>query len=90
MIPNIEIRLYLVDRYINGYKLNDPFYLKIKNILIKKIKNITTNNTLQKQLSNYIGNFDYITANIYKDLATEYLIKHKKISPSLSDIFNII
>ena len=63
MIPNIEIRLYLVDRYINGYKLNDPFYLKIKNILIKKKADITLTFTFTFAFTvrGYSHSFDDVT-----------------------------
>ena len=63
---------------------------KIKDSLyeiIHKEKEITS---LEALLHDYIGDYNIITANLYHDLADQYVIEHKNKDNKTADIFNVI
>lgn len=88
-----EIRLVLIDRYLNGYSMCDTRYANIIHELWNLIQNKIETKSLLACLKPILGEYNQITAAIYHEIAYKYLLKNKykyKKRPTLAEIYTIL
>lgn len=80
-----DIRLHLIERYVNGYTAFDTKYDEIKNMILKEIGSNCTKEKLQRILQKYLGKYTDYSAGLYYEILCIYITKvlHKKPDPDL-------
>lgn len=87
MLDSTNIKLFLINRSIYGYKVNDTKYKNLVNIIITKKR---FNENLDDILKIYIGRFNTINGEIYIDIAKKYYKRLHKRTPNEEEILNLI
>lgn len=85
----LNIKTHLIDRFLNGYTLNDLRYSQILEYLFEVIKKEPELTSLEDLIQNYLGRYNVITADTYHTLAIRYLTSKKK-TPNVNDIFQLV
>lgn len=89
-INNKTIEICLLNRYMNGYTYNDDNYEKIKTTLFQDIKLMGNIQQVLNYLKENIGNYNYLTEELYYEFLI-YFIKNKMHkNPSLDYILTIL
>jgi len=88
-VTSLIMKKHLLHRYINNCKLHDELYQKIRDLLYEIIHKVKFVASLEDVLHDYMGDYNIITAQIYHDLADQYLIEHKN-KYKTHDIFDVI
>ncbi len=80
-----NIRLHLIERYVNGYTAFDTKYDEIKDMILKEIGSNCTKEKLHKILQKHLGPYSDYTGGLYYEILCVYITKilHKKPTPDL-------
>lgn len=80
-----DIRLHLIDRYVNGYNLLDEKYEEIKNTILNEIGKECTLDNLHSIFKKYLDKYNDYTGGLYYEILCIYIknILHKKPDPDL-------
>ena len=77
-----KIRAFLVERYLNGYSINDTRYYDLIDVLVNQLKKVSISHNLEEKLKNSLGFYNALTAGIY----LEIYIKYMRMKPKNSTI----
>lgn len=87
-MKNDLIQKHLLNRYLNGYKIEDPTYEKIIELSVKQLPTQIT--TLELVLKELLGEVSIINLQLYQEIAKKVLKKRSHRNPTIYQIYKII